>query len=58
MRMVVSNYARKSKLNYDDIQDLTLSGEVRKRDANIDNAQDQASVTKKKSKGRSKGPND
>ena len=33
MRMVVSNSAGKSKLKYDDIQDLILSEEVRKRDA-------------------------
>ena len=40
MRMTVSNSAGKSKLKYDDIQDLILSEEVYRRDANIDNAQD------------------
>ena len=40
------------------IQDLILSEEVRRRDANIDNAQDQAFVMENKSKGRSRGPND
>ena len=58
MRMAVSNSAGKSKLKYDDIQDLILSEEVRGRDANINNAQDQAFVTKNKSKGRSRRPND
>ena len=58
MRMTMSNYAGKSKLKYDDIRDLILSEEVRRRDANIDNTQDQAFVTKNKSKGRSRGPND
>ena len=43
MRMAVSNFVGKSKLKYDDIRDLILSEEVRKRDANIDNAQDQRS---------------
>ena len=58
MRMTVSNFAGKSKLKYDDIRDLILSEEVRRRDANIDNAQDQAFVTENKSRGRSKGSND
>ena len=58
MRMAVSNSTRKSKLKYDDIQDLILSEEVRRRDANIDNAQDQAFVMENKSRGRRKGPND
>ena len=58
MRMVMSNSAGKSKLKYDDIQDLILSEEVCMRYANIDNAQDQAFATENKSKGRSKGPND
>ena len=38
MRMMMSNFARKSKPKYDDIRDLILSEEVRRRDANIDNA--------------------
>ena len=38
MRMVVSNSAGKNKLKYNGIRDLILSEEVRKRDANIDNA--------------------
>jgi len=54
MRMAVSNFARKSKLKYDDIQDLHLSEEVHRRDANIDNAQDRAFVKKNKSRGRSR----
>ena len=33
MRMIVSNSAGKSKLKYDDIQDLILGEEVRRRDA-------------------------
>ena len=58
MRMMMSNFARKSKPKYDDIRDLILSEEVRKRDANIDNAQDQVFVTENKSRGRSRRPND
>ena len=58
MRMAVSNFVGKSKLKYDDIRDLILSEEVHKRDVNIDNAQDQAFVTEKKSRGRSRRPND
>ena len=58
MRMAVSNSTGKSKLKYDDIRDLILSEEVCRRDANIDNAQDQAFVMENKSKGRSRGPND
>ena len=57
MRMAVSNSAGKSKLKYGDIRDLILSEEVRRRDANIDNAQDQVSVTENKIRGRSRGPN-
>ena len=38
MRMAVSNSTGKSKLKYDEIQDLILSKEVRRRDANINNA--------------------
>ena len=38
IRMVVSNSAGKGKLKYDNIQDLILSEEVRRRDASIDNA--------------------
>ena len=56
--MAMSNSAGKSKLKYGDIRDLILSEEVCTRDANIDNAQDQVSVTKNKIKGRSRGPND
>ena len=37
---------------------MILSEEVRKRDGNIDNAQNQAFVTKNKSKGRIRGSND
>ena len=58
MRMAVSNSAGKNKLKYDGIRDLILSEEVRKKDANLDNAQDQAFVMENKSRGRSKGPND
>ena len=39
IRMVVSSSAGKGKLKYDDIQDLILSEEVRRRDASIDNAE-------------------
>ena len=56
--MAVSNFARKNKLKYDDIWDLILSEEILRRDANIDNAQDQAFVTENKSRGGSKGHND
>ena len=38
IRMVVSNSAGKSKLKYDDIRDLILSEEVRRRDVSINNA--------------------
>ena len=55
---MVSNFAGKSKLKYDDIRDLTLSKEFHRRDTNIDNAQDQAFVTENKNRDRSKGPND
>ena len=58
MRVAVSNSARKSKLKYDDIWDLILSEEVCKRDANIDNAQDETFVIENKSRGRSRGHND
>ena len=57
MRMAMNNYARKSKLKCDDIRDLILSEQVRRRDANIENAQDQAFVMENKSRGRSRGPN-
>jgi hypothetical protein len=36
--MAVSNSVGKGKLKYDDIRDLILSEEVRKRDAGIENA--------------------
>ena len=36
---------------------MILSEEVCRRDANIDNAQNQAFVTENKSRGRSRGPN-
>ena len=55
MRMAVNNSARKSKLKYDDIRDLILSEEIRRKNVNIDNPQDQAFVTENKSKGRSRG---
>ena len=58
MRMAISNSARKSKLKYDDIRDIILSEEVCRRDANIDNAQDETFVTENKSRCRSRGPND
>ena len=45
MRMVVSNSARKSKLKYVDIRDLILSEEIHRRNANIDNEEDQVFVT-------------
>ena len=54
MRMVVSNSAGKSKLKYDDIRDLILSEEVRRRDVGINNAQDQALVMENKGRNRSK----
>ena len=38
MRMAMSNSAGKSKFKYDEIRDLILSEEVRRRDVNIDNA--------------------
>ena len=56
--MAVSNSAGKSKFKHDDIRDLILSEKVRRRDANIDNAQDQSFVTENKRRGRSKRPND
>ena len=58
MRMAVSNSARKSKLKYVDIRDLILSEEIHRRNANIDNEEDQVFVTENKSRGRSREPND
>ena len=58
MRMAMNNSAGKSKLKYDDIQDLILSEEVCRRDAGISNAQDQALVMENKSRGKGRGPND
>ena len=58
MRMTVSNSAGKSKLKYDDIRDLILSEEVRRRDVGINNAKDQALVMEKRGRNRSKGPDD
>ena len=58
MIMVVSNFVGKRKLKYNDIRDLILSEEVHRKDANIDNAQDQTFVTENKSSGRSRGIND
>ena len=58
MRMTVSNSTGKSKLKYDDIRDLILSEEVRRRDAGISNAQDQALVMENRGRNRSKGPDD
>ena len=57
-KVAMSNSVRKSKLKYDDIKNFILSEEVRRIDANIDNAQDQVFVTEHKSRGRSRGPND
>ena len=54
IRMVMSNSAGKSKLKYDDIRDLILSEEVRRRDVGINNAQDQALVMENKGRNRSK----
>ena len=48
MRIAVSNSARKGKLKYDDIRDLILREKVRRRDADIDNAEGQAFVTENK----------
>ena len=54
MRMAVSNSAGKDKLKYDDIRDLILSKEVHRRDAGIDNAEDQALVIENRGESRSK----
>ena len=54
----VSNSAGKSKLKYDDIRDLILSEEVRRRDVGSNNAQDQALVMENRGKHRSKGLDD
>ena len=56
--MVVSDFAGKRKLKYDDIQDLILSEKVCKRDACINNAQDQSFVMENRGRNRSKGPDD
>ena len=56
--MVVSNSAGKSKLKYDDIQDLIISEEVCRRDAGISNAQDQAFVMENRGRNRSRGLDD
>ena len=58
MRMAVSNSAGKSKLKYDDIRDLILSEEVRRRDAGTNNAQDQALVMENRGRNRSRGLDD
>ena len=58
IRMTMSNSARKRKFKYDDFRDLILSEEVHRRDANIDNVQDQAFVMENKCRGRSREPND
>ena len=58
MRMAMSIFARKSRLKYNDIRDLILSEEVCKRDASINNAQEQTFVIESKSKGINRGPND
>ena len=58
MRMAVNNSAGKSKLKYDDIQDLILSEEVCRRDAGISNAQDQALVMENRGRNRSRGLDD
>ena len=54
MRMAVNNSAGKSKLKYDNIQDLILSEEVHRRDARISNAQDQALVMENRGRNRGK----
>ena len=58
MKMTVSNSAGKSKLKYNDIQDLILSEEVCRKDAGINNAQDQALVMENSGRNRSKRPDD
>uniref|UniRef100_A0A2N9FNG7 CCHC-type domain-containing protein n=1 Tax=Fagus sylvatica TaxID=28930 RepID=A0A2N9FNG7_FAGSY len=58
IRMAVSNSAGKGKLKYDDIRDLILSEEVRRRDACINNVEDQAFVTKNRGRSRNKWRND
>uniref|UniRef100_A0A2N9GXF9 CCHC-type domain-containing protein n=1 Tax=Fagus sylvatica TaxID=28930 RepID=A0A2N9GXF9_FAGSY len=58
MRMAVSNSVGKCKLKYDDIRDLILSEEVRRRDACIDNAEGQAFVTENRGRSRNKWRND
>ena len=58
MRMAMSNSTGKNKLKYDENRDLILSEEVNRRDANIDNVQNQAFVTENKSRGRSREHND
>ena len=58
VRMAVSNSARKSKLKYEDIRDLILSEKVRRRDAGISNAQDQALVMENRGRNRGKGFDD
>uniref|UniRef100_A0A2N9GH12 Retrovirus-related Pol polyprotein from transposon TNT 1-94-like beta-barrel domain-containing protein n=1 Tax=Fagus sylvatica TaxID=28930 RepID=A0A2N9GH12_FAGSY len=50
MRMAVNNSAGKDKLKYENIRDLILSEEVRRRDACIDNAKGQAFVTENRDK--------
>ncbi len=51
--MAVSNSIGKDNLKYD-LQDLILSEEVRRRDACIDNAQDQTLVIENNGRSRSK----
>ena len=58
MRIAVNNSVGKSKLKYDDIRDLILSEKVRKRNAGINNAQDQTLITENKGRNRSRGLDD
>ena len=52
--MIVNNSVRKDKLKYDDIQDLILRKEVRRRDVGIDNAKGQVLVIGNRGRSRSK----
>ena len=58
MRMAVNNSVGKDKLKYENIRDLILSEEVRRRDACIDNAEGQAFVTENRGRSRNKWRND
>ena len=53
--MAMSNSAGKNKFKYNDIWDLILSKEDCRRDASINNAQDQVLITETRDRNKSRG---